>query len=224
MIETWHLLEDLAGAAAWNMAVDEALLHTAVARGRPLLRVYAWDRPSVSIGYFQKYPAHLAATQAIVRRPTGGGLVYHGEDTTITVVAPPGHRLAEMKTADAYCEIHQAVATALETGQSRRSATLHAVPPSSPRGHYECFANPVAGDVVVAGRKLAGGAQRRTKCGLLHQGSIVARIEGSQLVNGFTKAFDARFERYELSDAERALAERLMREKYATETWTKRVT
>lgn len=45
-------------------------------------------------------------------------------------------------------------------------------------GGRECFEAPVMHDVVVAGRKAAGGAQRRTKRGLLHQGSIQgARLE-----------------------------------------------
>lgn len=217
MPETWHLVASPAGPAAWNMAVDEALLQTAAARGRPLLRVYTWDRPAVSIGYFQPYPARWAATHAIVRRPTGGGLVQHGADTTFTVIAPPGHSLHQLATADAYCAIHQAVAAAFAT-----PVALHAAPVRSPHGAYECFAQPVPGDVVAAGRKLAGGAQRRTKWGLLHQGSIAARIAPDQLRTGFERSLRLEFQAYTVTPQEQALAEQLAREKYATEAWTKR--
>src|SRR5512135_2244055 len=115
MTETWLLLDSPADGAAWNMALDEALLRTAANRHRPLLRFYSWRQPAVSIGYFQKFPAHLAGKYELVRRPTGGGLVYHGDgvDTTYTIVAPPSHPLYKTKTTDAYCAIHEAVATAL---------------------------------------------------------------------------------------------------------------
>jgi lipoyl(octanoyl) transferase len=216
MRETWDFLLSPAAGAAWNMALDEALLQTAATRGRPLLRVYAWEKPSVSFGYFQKFPAPLANAYDAVRRPTGGGVVYHVEDTTYTVVVPPAHKLRAMKTADAYCALHKAVAAAFES-----QTALHDAPLRSPQGQYECFQKPVHGDVVADGRKLAGGAQRRTKFGMLHQGSIAGRISAEQLRRGFEEELGIHFEEYELTDAENALAEKLTREKYATAAWNK---
>src|ERR1043166_1231086 len=189
-MEVWDFLESPAADAATNMAVDEVLLRTAAQRGRPLLRVYSWTKPAISIGYFQKFPQ---SDREVVRRPTGGGLVYHSEDTTFTVVAPPGHELHRLRTADAYCKIHEAVARAV-------GATLLA--PSVPaRGQYECFQNPVAGDVMAGGRKLAGGAQRRNRDGMLHQGSIAARLTGGQLC----QAFGVQFAQYTLTGEEGAM-------------------
>jgi lipoate-protein ligase A len=220
MIEPWHLLRSPAASAAQNMAVDEALLRTAAQRARPLLRLYTWDQPAISFGYFQQFPVHLAGHQPIVRRPTGGGIVYHGDgvDTTYTVVAPPGHALHAMKTADAYRALHNAVAAALSL--SAPLSTLHV----STRGQYECFQTPVAGDVVTAdGQKLAGGAQRRGRFGMLHQGSIAGRVSADQLLLGFRQVLAAELTAYELSVAERALADQLTRDKYATDIWNKRV-
>ncbi len=189
------------------MATDEVLLRTAGQRGRPLLRVYSWTRPAVSIGYFQKFPE---TDREVVRRPTGGGLVHHGEDTTFTVVAPPGHWLCRLTTAEAYRHIHEAVARA--TG-----ATL--LPVAEPvRGQYECFQRPVAGDVILDGRKLAGGAQRRNRLGLLHQGSIAAKIPPRQLAAGF----GVRFESYRLSAEEIAMVAWLADGKYRTDAWNRR--
>ena len=230
MTETWSFLESRPADAATNMALDEALLRTAAERGRPLLRLYSWEKPAVSFGYFQKFPVPLADKYEIVRRSTGGGLVYHGDgvDTTYAVVVPPEHRLYTMSTADAYGAIHKAVAAACELCSresqscarvsdpaqsadrkspeiSRRSAvppsarsgdlrtTLAAVPSlhkaqvASSRGQYECFQKPDRGDVVVDGRKLAGAAQRRTKWGLLHQGSIAASVTAESLRRGFRR-------------------------------------
>jgi lipoate-protein ligase A len=218
MSESWNFLQSPADCAAFNMALDEALLRSAAKRGRPLLRVYSWRKPAVSIGYFQKFPSQPAGTCAIVRRPTGGGVVYHGNDTTYTVVVPPGHPLFELSTAEAYCALHKAVASALPL-----QSEIHVTPAQSPWGAYECFQKPVMGDVVAEGKKLAGAAQRRTKWGLLHQGSIAAKLTAAQLKLAFRKTLGVEFEPYTLSSAERALAESLAREKYSTDAWNRRV-
>ena len=217
-MDQWHFLQSPTGHAAHNMAVDEALLRTAARRGRPLLRVYSWERPAVSFGYFQRFPANLADGRELVRRPTGGGIVYHGADTTYTVVVPPGHRLFEMSTSEAYCALHKAVATALSLRVELCATALE-----SPRGGYECFQKPVAGDVVADGKKLAGAAQRRAKTGMLHQGSIATILTADQLIAGFRKVLRAEFDRYELSAEESALSERLAREKYGTNDWNLRI-
>jgi lipoyl(octanoyl) transferase len=218
MRETWDYLLSPAAGATWNMALDEALLHTAAKRGRPLLRVYEWEKPSVSFGYFQKFPTALAECHEVVRRPTGGGVVYHVQDTTYTVVVPREHALYAMKTADAYCTLHKAVAAAFQTRPE-----LHQAPLRSPHGSYECFQRPVHGDVVADGRKLAGGAQRRTKSGLLHQGSVAARLSADQIKHGFQEALGVEFKMYELTDTEKTQAEKLVREKYATDAWNRQL-
>ncbi len=219
MVESWDYVHSAAASAARNMAIDEALLRTAAQRSRPLLRIYSWQRPAITIGYFQEFPAHLANVYEIARRPTGGGLVYHGDgvDTTYTVVGPPTHSLYTMGTADAYRVIHQAVVAALG---SRSQITDHKSPP--PRSSYECFQNPVLGDVVGDGRKLAGGAQRRNKCGMLHQGSIAATVAVDRLQRAFAETFGVTLVEYRLTPIESALADELVEKKYATENWNRR--
>lgn len=214
----WWLLQSPPAPAAFNMAVDEALWRTAAGRARPLLRIYSWSEPSVTLGYFQKFPAHLANRYRIVRRPTGGGIVYHTDDTTYTVVVPPGHPLHTMPAEDAYLLLHRAVAAALD--QKTQISNLK----STPRGTYECFQRPVVGDLLSEnGVKLAGGAQRRGRHGLLHQGSIAVRLSVAQLMRGFRAVFGAEFADYELTPEEAVLAERLAREKYATERWNRKL-
>ncbi len=219
MFENWDLLLMPRHAAAFNMAVDEALLRTAASRARPLLRIYAWEGQPVTFGYFQKFPADLNLTGPIIRRPTGGGIVYHGDDidTTYTVVVPPGHALHTMKTGEAYCALHKAVAAALAL-----SVPLYAVA-AAQKGQYQCFQNPVAGDVVDNGQKLAGGAQRRGKSGMLHQGSIAKTIRAEQLTQGFRQVLLANFAPYQLTAEETSLAAQLTTEKYATEAWNKKL-
>ena len=220
-MDTWHLWNDAVRDPALNMALDEALLRTAGERGRPLLRVYRWSAPAVSIGFFQRFSPELAPGRPVVRRPTGGGLVDHARDATYTVVAPPGHALYRMPTAESYRVIHEAVVVALQ----RIGVAARLAPCCAPERSGVCFAAPVKFDVVAGGHKVAGAAQRRLKRGLLHQGSILlpatATLNGELRV-GFEKALGAAFESYEPPPGLLALAEKLRAEKYATTAWTER--
>jgi len=150
------------------MAVDEWLLETARA---PVLRVYGWLGNWGSVGYFGKVAAATAAFPDIewVRRWSGGGTVDHRADWTYTVVAPAECGLARMRGAESYRELHAALAVALQAEgiNARLSTGLDQT------GAALCFENPVGHDLVDScGRKLAGAGQRRTRMGLLHQGSV----------------------------------------------------
>src|SRR5207248_2594295 len=132
-----------------NMAVDEALLeHTSI----PALRFYEWQRPSISFGYFGKFDdvASHQSTHDLVRRWTGGGIVFHGEDQTYTLVIPRAHEPAEQSSATVYREVHSALRHALmETG--RTAELLAEVRPNS---ESSCFASPVIADVMVGDVKV----------------------------------------------------------------------
>ena len=152
------------------MAVDEWLLETAAS---PVLRVYRWLGDWGSVGYFGSLGEAMAGFPSVqwVRRWTGGGTVDHRMDWTYTVVAPAGEALAGARGADSYRMLHAALAAALvaEGLHVRLSTGAEA------SGAALCFANPVNHDLIDhAGRKLAGAGQRRTRRGLLHQGSVAA--------------------------------------------------
>src|SRR5690606_11962314 len=97
------------GPAAWNMALDEALLLTAAERGTALLRFYGWIEPAASFGYSQRFRDVEAQTllRPLVRRPTGGGLVPHDRDWTYSLAIPPGHRWYGLPAIESYRAIHQ---------------------------------------------------------------------------------------------------------------------
>jgi lipoate-protein ligase A len=154
-------------AAALNMAVDEALL--AAATG-PILRVYRWERPAVSFGYFERWEPIRAAHPGrdAVRRWTGGGVVLHGRDFTYSLLVPRGCAEAALEPARAYAIIHGALRDALGKAGIAAEAAAFAREKIS----RQCFENPVLHDVLVNGRKVAGAAQRRTRQGFIHQGSV----------------------------------------------------
>lgn len=156
------------GGAA-QMALDEALLEYAP---EPVFRIYRWDGPAVSFGYSQSLAAVAAnhPDRPLVRRWTGGGIVEHGEDWTFSLVVPSGVAFARIRPVETYRLIHEAVAAGLaQCGIPARLAAAE----ESRRG-AACFTAPAPQDVMAPdGRKLCGGAQRRTRRGFLHQGSLL---------------------------------------------------
>lgn len=158
------------------MAVDEWLLET---REEPLLRVYGWRGGWGSVGYFGDLEAARAALPGLswVRRWTGGGTVDHRRDWTYTLIVPSGCGPAGTKGAESYRVIHEALADALsDCGVAARLSAGDAE-----TGAALCFRNPVGHDLVSpGGSKIAGAGQRRTRRGLLHQGSVLA-AEGADL-------------------------------------------
>jgi lipoyl(octanoyl) transferase len=157
------------------MAVDEWLLDTAE---MPVLRVYGWKGEWASVGYFGGITAARVAFPGVdlVRRWTGGGMVDHRADWTYTIVAPHGEPLAGWRGAESYRRIHTALAAALvaEGIGARVSAG------GEETGAALCFENPVHHDLLgVDGRKLAGAGQRRSRLGLLHQGSVAVCVQAA---------------------------------------------
>lgn len=160
-------------AAAVNMAIDETLL---LRVQMPTLRCYRWARPAVSFGYFEKWEPVRAAHphREPVRRWTGGGVVPHGdgEDWTYSLLLPAAaacRAFADAELTKSYRIIHEAAAGALAAVGINNARTCET---SAARTSPACFENPVRFDVMLAGRKIAGAAQRRTAAGVLHQGSI----------------------------------------------------
>ncbi|MFN2477371.1 MAG: hypothetical protein ABR526_13640, partial [Chthoniobacterales bacterium] len=93
---------------------------------------------------------------------------------------------------------------------------------AAPKVSDACFANPVESDVMANGRKIAGAAQRRTRAGLLHQGSIQLET----LPNGFAPAFAAELCRvFESRSLPRELLDRAAQiagQRYASDAWLRR--
>lgn len=166
--------------AAEHMARDRQLLETAT---EPLLRVYHWAAPCATIGYFSDMPKARAAYPGleVARRWTGGGTVLHGDDAPYSLIVPRGEALAALRPAESYALIHGYLASTLSalSGSHIPPHELTLQTDAAPKLSEACFENPVKSDVMAGLRKIAGAAQRRTRHGFLHQGSI--HIKGLEL-------------------------------------------
>jgi len=155
-LETWDLWLDGARSPSLNMAIDEALLRTAAGRGRPLLRFYDWDCAAVSIGCHQRRAAVDRPGLTLVRRPTGGGVVFHDGDLTYTVAIPAAHWLTGVDRDASYGHINRAVADGLGRAAMTASLTRQVIAAHIDRRTMVCFSHPTRYDVVSGGRKVAG--------------------------------------------------------------------
>ncbi len=209
-----HVYDDReAHSAAGNMAVDEALLETVSA---PSLRFYRWRRPSLSFGYFGSF-ADVASEESrreIVRRWTGGGIVLHGSDLTYSIILPSRDASFPQGPRAIYRQIHEAIREAL----SDQSNILLAAE-DAPKVSEACFANPVIADLLADGRKIAGAAQRRTRAGLLHQGSIQYEALREDFQDAFAHALCPHFTRKLLTPELIARAGIISEQKYGTAQW-----
>jgi lipoate-protein ligase A len=195
------------------MAVDEWLLATAE---MPVLRVYGWLGAWGSVGYFGNLADAQSAFPGLewVRRWTGGGTVDHRADWTYTVVAPAGETLADARGAESYRLLHAALAEALaDEGIAARLSSG-----AAETGAAACFENPVSHDIVdAAGRKIAGAGQRRTKHGLLHQGSVAAVCDAARLAASLAE----NWETHEFHPPAEVISVKV-RGRYALAAWTAR--
>ncbi|MDB6094197.1 MAG: biotin/lipoate protein ligase [Verrucomicrobia bacterium] len=170
------------GTAAENMALDFLLLQGHPRPSAPRFRHYGWHRPAFTFGYAQKISFVRSSLPSgegldVCRRPTGGGIVDHRDDWTYSVVIPRGHPLEDVRATQSYREIHECVAGALRA-QGVPAVTKQSCEPPADGATCAasgvCFQRAELHDVVHSGsgEKIAGGAQKRNKHGLLFQGSI----------------------------------------------------
>lgn len=203
--------------AALNMAVDEALL---VSAPIPLLRFYRWKEPALSFGYFGRY-AEVAAQSGgreIVRRWTGGGVVPHGEDLTYSVIIPRGNALFLRSSLEVYATLHEAIRVALEANNIAATLATEA----NQKISEDCFANPVRADILSGDRKIAGAAHRRSRAGLLHQGSIQRNDLPERFREDFARKLCQRYEQTTLEAATLDRAAQIAASKYGTSEWLTR--
>jgi lipoate-protein ligase A len=214
--------------AAMNMAIDEALLEYAT---DPVIRFYRWQSPALSFGYFSRFAdvASYREERDLVRRWTGGGIVFHGKDLTYSIVIPASDTAFCESSMSIYEKIHRALVDALaETGE--RAIVAGVGDPGSCNAvaitkigisdtGYNCFANPVRADVIIDSRKVAGAAQRRTRRGLLQQGSIQGIELEDNLSEQFAQALSANCHERKVDEEILNLARELAEQKYGTTEW-----
>jgi lipoate-protein ligase A len=143
------------------MGLDEALVES-VARGTalPCLRLYGWNPPAVSIGYFQRLneEVNLEACKKhavdTVRRISGGGTVFHHAELTYSIIVPNTHPLARRDLNESYRFFCGGIIEGLGIlGLNARFAPIN--------------------DILAGDRKISGNAQTRRMGCILQHGTVL---------------------------------------------------
>jgi len=168
------------GDATTNMALDSALLQT-VPEKTVIFRHYGWVEPTITFGYSQKrneVEKLIGSNITLCRRATGGGIVDHRDDWTYTLILHHNTSAAQYTSTLLYQRIHKAITQALSIQKviTKLAPCLRNCKDTpKPRQHStsQCFLAPVTNDVLLTnGKKIAGAAMKRSRSGLLIQGSI----------------------------------------------------
>lgn len=143
----------------WNMAVDEVLLMNCVNYDNPILRLYGWKPPTVSLGYFQSMDEEVDVENCkvmgidVVRRITGGGAVLHEFELTYSFIS----KTYPTNIMESYKLICDPVVICLnKLGFSSKYAPLN--------------------DIIVDNKKVSGNAQTRKNGILLQHGTILLDV------------------------------------------------
>src|SRR5215217_3210454 len=152
-------LETGYNSGAWNMALDEVLMNCINYHSMPILRIYGWQPPTVSIGYFQSMDEEVDIKRCrqmgidVVRRITGGGAVLHESELTYSFIT----NAYPKNIMESYNLICDAIVMCVnKLGFNAKFVPLN--------------------DIIVNGKKVSGNAQTRKKDTLLHHGTILLNV------------------------------------------------
>ena len=244
----WRLIFDQPADGAWNMGLDEALLQTAGRAGQGgCLRFYEWSQPTVSLGSFQPYEQrqlHVSSrNRPLVRRATGGGAIVHDVELTYSLTVPiQDHLQAGLQMF--YDVLHGTLVEELATWGVTATRCQAACGTDRREETFLCFQRRCEGDVLVAGMKVGGSAQRRHRAGLLQHGSVLlGRSDAAPELPGLEDLSQQQIAPSELAqrwyrriadrlgvtllaatptDEELVLAEAFTQEKFRSDHWTRR--
>jgi len=207
----------------WNMAVDDMLLEESN-HLPPTLRFYGWSAETLSIGYFQKVERVVEEFQCVskklqvVRRVTGGGLVLHGKDLTLSLVLPEKNPFFPERVTDSYRRIHEILRQSLQKIVPGLGFT-QAQKNFAPRSTRLCFEEPTCFDIGLDDRKIIGSSQRRRQGGLLHQTAMFVpadpAVVSRAICQGFASQLGVSLEPSSLTPQEIRRATQLIKEKYS---------
>jgi lipoate-protein ligase A len=180
-IQKWRFINSGNNCGHENMALDEALLQSFDPHeSLPVLRFYGWSPPALSLGRFQKLDDILdrdrcrTADVPVVRRITGGGVIFHADEITYSIICAP-HQIPESNSIKESFRV--LTGFLIQFYQSLGLDPCYAVDciangeELGERTQF-CFAGRETFDILINGRKIGGNAQRRMRQVIFQHGSI----------------------------------------------------
>jgi len=252
-LQIWNVIDTGIGSADWNMAVDETLLYTLLEGDKPIFRVYGWNK-SLSFGRFSKPDENLdmnrLSVQKVpyVRRPSGGGILVHGEDISYSIIMPR-KMLKSYGIKESYNYLCKFLIKFYE--KLKLKAEFASDLDLDIQSSDICLAGHEAYDIIIDEKKMGGNAQRYIKNTLLQHGTIPVYFDKKYfeplflknsglkyaaslrelgitiqykdlthlLMESFCETFNVKFSVSQLNPFQQKYAENLLRDKYTQEDW-----
>lgn len=176
---SWKVIDTGIRRASENMELDAALLCDLKDEKSNILHLYDWESDAATYGHFID-PEKFLNFQGVrknnldlAKRPTGGGIIFHNCDLAFSVLVPASSPHYSGNPLENYAFVNNRVIWVMEQ-MSGVSGELLPEEPSPLDEHCQnfCMAKPTKYDVMIGGKKMGGAAQRKTRHGFLHQGSI----------------------------------------------------
>ncbi len=174
MKQKWQLIIDGGYSPSFNMAADSYLMKQVTPHSLPVLRLYQWNQPTLSIGNNQKLETlglqeGSPIRPVIIRRMTGGQAVLHGSDLTYSMTA-------QSTLFGGVLETYRSLASAFVQFFTNLGLTPNIVQPSRRKriqsAGAACFTAVSSYELTIGGKKIIGSAQRQTSKAFLQHGSI----------------------------------------------------
>ena len=214
------------------MAADEFLMESQKDSGAfPVLRIYFWESPAVSIGYFQSVEDVARRLKGkgggtIVRRVTGGGLVAHGNDLTFSLALKSDNPFLPTDVKMSYLKVNEALRLGLKDLYKELDyADCKTVPSGRPDEERVCFEKPSCYDLLIGKKKVVGASQRRRDGAILHQSTVflpdTREVLIEKILKGFGELWKAEFVRQPWSEGELLGIRKKEKERYGSPEWAK---
>ncbi|MCX5781240.1 MAG: hypothetical protein NT145_00825 [Elusimicrobia bacterium] len=226
----WRFIANENNLADYNMAIDECLfaLKSNNKSLSPVLRVYSWSLPLISIGYFQKYSDFANRKLPVIRRITGGLSVEHGKDISYSLIASKDEWPYINNQEKTYKLIHNAILKTLNDLSIDAEFCEKSIFQKK-RKDSVCVNNIFPYDIHLNGRKIVGSCQRKRGSAFLVQGSIHVeklitnyREFSKCLMDNFKDILKTKIFSSELNNEEVSLSGDLAKTKYSSDSWNKK--
>jgi len=181
----WKIIDSGKGRAEQNMAIDAQLLKDLSPDASPILHFYDWEGECITHGCLLNPHNLLDMVRVkslginIVKRPTGGGIIFHLYDFAFSIIVPAKCKYYSANTLKNYhcinSRIKEAIKKCIKLESDPSFLSKDHLPLDANCAHF-CMAAPTKYDLLVGKKKIVGAAQRRQKQGYLHQGSIAIAL------------------------------------------------
>jgi lipoate---protein ligase len=175
----WNIIETPPASAEENMEKDRQLLMDLGTQINPILHLYNWKNLSITFGHFVQIEKVLRVDRAkgmgidLAKRPTGGGVVFHLWDLAFSVLVPTTCPIFSENPLKNYACINRVIQRiAIDFLKTETNLMEKETLNTNKNCSNFCMAHPTKYDVVIMNKKIAGAAQRKTRHGFLHQGTI----------------------------------------------------